>query len=39
MHAALRYRGWIMKNMKINRLTQSHVQGRVSAAHGKQPLP
>ena len=36
MHAALRDRGWIMKHMKINRLTRSHGQGRVSAAHGKQ---
>ena len=36
MHAALRDRGWIMKHMKINRLTRSHGQGRVIAAHGKQ---
>ena len=36
MHAALRDRGWIMKHMKIKRLTRSHGQGRFSAAHGKQ---
>ena len=36
MHAALRDRGWIMKHMKINRLTRSHGLARVGAAHGKQ---
>ena len=36
MDAALGGRGWIMKDMQINRLTRSHGQGRVGAAHGKQ---